>query len=127
MHVTSWTNDDLVYEDAYNVYGKRLFPWPGLPEPDFGTAWVVVAPGTTSTPHAHDETEMFFIVEGEGEMEVAGEKRSVKAGDTVFIPPHNDHSLTNPGSSRLVFLTVFWQQAPSPDAADTPVGSAVEA
>lgn len=127
MHVTSWTDDDLVFEDAYNVWGKRLFPWPGLPEPAFGTAWVVVKPGTTSTPHSHDETEMFFIVEGEGEMDIAGERRQVSAGDTVFIPPHRDHSLTNPGTDRLVFLTVFWEQAPAPDGAERPAGSVVGA
>jgi mannose-6-phosphate isomerase-like protein (cupin superfamily) len=111
MHVTSWTRDDLVFEDAYNVFGKRLFPWTGLPEPDFGTAWVEVRPGATSTAHAHDETEMFFIVEGDGDMEVAGERRHVSPGDTVYIPPHLNHALTNSGPARLLFLTVFWQQS----------------
>jgi mannose-6-phosphate isomerase-like protein (cupin superfamily) len=111
MHVTSWTPDDLAFEDAYNVHAKRLFPWGSLPDPDFGSAWVEVRPGMTSTAHAHDETELFLIVEGEGEMVVAGERRRVRAGDAVYIPAHQDHALTNAGPDRLLFVTVFWHQA----------------
>jgi mannose-6-phosphate isomerase-like protein (cupin superfamily) len=108
MHVQTWGPKDLVFEEQYNVWGKRLFPWSGVPEPEWGGAWVAVDAGTTSTAHSHDENEMFFIVEGRGTLRIDGEARAVGPGDTIFIPPFNEHALTNEGEDRLLFLTIWW-------------------
>ncbi|MEW2412140.1 cupin domain-containing protein [Streptomyces sp. NPDC046866] len=109
MHIFTAHEDDMVFEEAYNVSGRRIFPWPeAVEEPDWGGAWVDVAPGATSTPHDHDENEMFFIVEGSGVMRIGGETRRVRAGETVFITPHQDHDLTNDGEGRLRFVTIWW-------------------
>jgi len=51
---------------------------------------------------------MFFIVRGEGELRLGGETRRVGPGDTIFITPFEEHSLTNDGDDRLVFLTIWW-------------------
>jgi mannose-6-phosphate isomerase-like protein (cupin superfamily) len=108
LQLQQWDEANLVFEEQYNVWGKRLFPWDGLEEPDWGGAWVVVDPGTTSAPHAHDENEMFFIVQGEGELRIDEERRRVAPGDTIFITPCGEHALTNDGDERLVFLTIWW-------------------
>jgi quercetin dioxygenase-like cupin family protein len=108
LQLQQWDESGLVFEEEYNVRGKRLFPWDGLDEPEWGGAWVVVDPGTTSTPHSHDENEMFFIVRGEGELRLDDETRRVGPGDTIFITPFGEHSLTNDGDDELVFLTIWW-------------------
>ncbi|MFF5447383.1 cupin domain-containing protein [Streptomyces sp. NPDC012888] len=109
MHVFTAHEDDMVFEEAYNVSGRRIFPWPeAVAEPGWGGAWVDVAPGQTSTPHQHDENEMFFIVEGSGVMRIGEETRRVGAGETVFITPDQDHDLTNDGDTRLRFVTIWW-------------------
>jgi mannose-6-phosphate isomerase-like protein (cupin superfamily) len=108
MQVMSWTQDEMMFEEEYNVWGKRLFPWEGVPEPAWGGAWLAVDPEATSTPHGHDECEMFFIVQGQGVMDVDGDRRVVGPGDTIFIPPFSVHSLTNLGDERLLFTTVWW-------------------
>ncbi|WP_327284140.1 MULTISPECIES: cupin domain-containing protein [unclassified Streptomyces] len=109
MHIFTAHEDDMVFEEPYNVSGRRIFPWPeAVEEPNWGGAWVDVAPGATSTPHDHDENEMFFIVEGSGVMRIGDETRRVRAGETVFITPFQDHDLTNDGDVRLRFVTIWW-------------------
>ncbi|WP_265736825.1 cupin domain-containing protein [Actinacidiphila yeochonensis] len=99
----------MVFEDAYNVSSRRIFPWPeAVAEPGWGGGWVDVAPGETSTAHSHDENEMFFITDGSGLMRIGEETRRVTAGETVFIPPFQDHDLTNDTAGRLRFVTVWW-------------------
>ena len=109
MHIFHTAPEDMVFEEAYNVSGRRIFPWnEAVKEPFWGGAWVDVAPGETSTAHSHDENEMFFITEGSGVMRIGDEKRRVNAGDTVFITPFKDHDLTNDGTTRIRFVTIWW-------------------
>ncbi len=109
MHIFHTSPEDMLFEEAYNVSGRRIFPWSeAVQEPFWGGAWVDVAPGVTSTAHAHDEKEMFFITEGSGVMRIGEEERRVNAGDTVFITPFIDHDLTNDGTTRLRFITIWW-------------------
>jgi quercetin dioxygenase-like cupin family protein len=49
-------------------------------------------PGQDSPPHQHEAKEqIFFVLEGSGEVTVDGETRPVTVGDVVFVPwkaPH---------------------------------------
>jgi len=111
MPVHSWETADLRPEPSYNVLAQRLPRLDGAQEPYEGGAWVVVAPGTTMTEHVNPagESELFYVVEGSGLLRIDGEKdRTVKFGDTVFIPPHHGHSLVNTTDERLVFLSLWW-------------------
>jgi mannose-6-phosphate isomerase-like protein (cupin superfamily) len=112
MQVMSLAPESLVFEEVYNVRARRIFPWGDVAEPDFAGAWIVVEPGTVSAPHAHDEGEVFFIFEGEGDMRVDNEVRRVRAGDTIFIPPGHEHALASPPDRRIVFLSIWalWPQ-----------------
>jgi mannose-6-phosphate isomerase-like protein (cupin superfamily) len=123
MEVLRWQPEDMVFEQQYNVWGKRLFPWDRVPQPAWGGAWIAVDPKAVSAPHGHDECEMFFIIQGEGLMQIDGETERVKAGDTVFIPPFGNHSLTNLGDDRLLFITVWWGGGESQEAVATGAGA----
>jgi mannose-6-phosphate isomerase-like protein (cupin superfamily) len=37
------------------------------------------------------------VIEGEGLMEIDGEKRVVRKHDFIFLPPGSDHSIENTG------------------------------
>ena len=44
--------------------------------------------------HYHADTEeIYYLLEGEGEMEVDGERRRVGPGDAVLIPPGARHQI----------------------------------
>ncbi|GAA4690378.1 MULTISPECIES: cupin domain-containing protein [Streptomyces] len=113
MHFFTTRPEDMTFEEKFNVSGRRIFPWEeAVPEtPFWGGAWVDVAPGATSTPHNHDEYEMFFITEGTGVLRLGDEERRVSPGDTILMTPFKDHALTNDGDTRLRFVTIWWGSA----------------
>jgi mannose-6-phosphate isomerase-like protein (cupin superfamily) len=68
----------------YGILCQRFYPYPGTSTP-FGSTWCVVEPGGRTLPHEHFEGETFFIWEGRGKMEIAGEQAEVEKGDVIYI------------------------------------------
>jgi len=57
--------------------------------------------------HHHLETEeIYYILRGTGHMTVGAETREVEAGDAVFIPRGQVHTLENTGALPLTMLLV---------------------
>jgi mannose-6-phosphate isomerase-like protein (cupin superfamily) len=53
-----------------------------------------LAPEQATQRHYHGKTEeIYFVLEGTGEMEVDGSRRRVGAGDAVLIPPGAWHQI----------------------------------
>ena len=64
-----------------------------------------LAPGAATTPHYHKKTEeIYFILQGQGEMQLDGQRRRVRPGDAIAIPPGSVHTIRNTGSEVLRFL-----------------------
>ncbi|MBW1721470.1 MAG: cupin domain-containing protein [Deltaproteobacteria bacterium] len=63
-----------------------------------------LAPGRTIETHQDPMEEIYFIMQGEGEMTVDEETRHVKPGDAIWIPTGSSHGLTNSGKENLVIL-----------------------
>jgi mannose-6-phosphate isomerase-like protein (cupin superfamily) len=61
--------------------------------------------GASTAPHYHAKTEeIYFVLEGKGEMRVGEETAIVERGDAVAIPPGAVHQIRNTGSGVLRFL-----------------------
>ncbi|MBL7555732.1 MAG: class I tRNA ligase family protein [Bdellovibrionaceae bacterium] len=67
----------------------------------------VVKPGDHTTPHAHFEPEIFFIIRGQGIMTIGENSRLIQSGDLVKIPSFTTHQLTNTQNEPLEFLSVY--------------------
>jgi len=66
--------------------------------------------------HSHKETEeIYYILEGAGEMNVGDEVVKICAGDAVFIPKNHAHTLENTGATAMKILLVC---GPAHDFAD---------
>ena len=66
-------------------------------------AEAAVSSGEATRRHYHARTEeIYFILEGEGELEIDGERRRVSPGDAALIPPGAWHEIR--ASSELRFL-----------------------
>ncbi|MFQ6616838.1 MAG: cupin domain-containing protein [Fidelibacterota bacterium] len=84
------------------------------------TSLVVIQPGGYQRIHNHEPEQIYFILEGSGEMTVGDETLSVSPGDCIFIPSGALHGLNNVGESQLRYfsaaspsftreeLTSFW-------------------
>ena len=57
--------------------------------------------------HYHLATEeIYYILQGEGQMTVGSETREVAAGDAIFIPRGAAHTLENTGQTSMTILLV---------------------
>ena len=57
--------------------------------------------------HSHKTMEQIYhVLDGEGVMELSGERQVVRRHDVIFIPPGIDHSIMNTGLDDLVFLVI---------------------
>lgn len=64
--------------------------------------------GGKTPPNRHQmAVEMFFVLKGEGVAMCDGKTVSIKAGDSLLVPPTGTHLIKNTGSSRLYTLTVM--------------------
>ena len=78
----------------------------------FSIAHAVVPAGGTSVKHKLRSIEVYYIIQGEGEMHIDDETAKVGPGDTVFIPPDAVQYISNTGSNDLQFLCVvdpYWR------------------
>ena len=65
---------------------------------NFSLGHVTLEPNGGQVPwHNQDQEEIYFILEGEGEMCLGDERTMVHAGQAVYIPPRVFHQLTNTG------------------------------
>jgi mannose-6-phosphate isomerase-like protein (cupin superfamily) len=64
-----------------------------------------LSPGQQTARHYHAASEeLYYLVAGEGEMEIDGKRTSVTVGDAILIPPGAWHQITARGASELRFL-----------------------
>ncbi|MEA2176481.1 MAG: hypothetical protein QOD00_4073 [Blastocatellia bacterium] len=67
----------------------------------------VLPVGAAVGGHHHTETEeVYYILHGAGRMRVGAEEREVCAGDAVFIPRGQTHTLANTGTEPMTILLV---------------------
>jgi quercetin dioxygenase-like cupin family protein len=72
--------------------------------PNFAMRLFEVAPGGHSPLHRHEWEHEVYIVEGEGELDWEGERRTFTGGDFIFVAPGMEHRFRNTGSIPLKFL-----------------------
>src|ERR1700687_34539 len=58
----------------------------------------------TERPHHAESEELYYVLSGEGEMEIDGERAPVGPGDAILIPAGARHQITASSGSFLRFL-----------------------
>ncbi|WP_405763004.1 MULTISPECIES: class I tRNA ligase family protein [unclassified Streptomyces] len=92
--------------------------WAGPDALPFNLRRVTLRPGEKTAPHNHHDTEVWVVLDGEGEVASDGQSVRVTAGDTVRLPPLGVHTLHNTAGDRpLTFLTTWWEDMTVLDAA----------
>jgi len=68
----------------------------------FSMGYVTLEPGGGQVPwHNQDQEEIYFILDGEGEMCLGEERERVLGGQAIYIPPGIYHQLTNTGTEPM--------------------------
>jgi mannose-6-phosphate isomerase-like protein (cupin superfamily) len=64
-------------------------------------------PKARVAPHKHrSQEQIYYLLQGEGLIEIDGIRRVVRRHDVIFIPPGVEHALYNTGFEDLVFIVV---------------------
>ena len=80
----------------------------------YSLAHAVLKPGKTSQPHMLKTSEVYYILEGEGEMSIDNETSKAIPGQAIYIPPNSKQFIKNTGNNDLVFLCIVdpaWQKS----------------
>ena len=74
----------------------------------FALGWVVLDPNGGQVPwHNQEQEEVYLIVDGSGEICLGDERREIRAGQCVAIPPGVFHQLTNTGPIPMTMLFCY--------------------
>lgn len=57
--------------------------------------------------HNHEQEEVYFVMEGTGEICLGDERSAIMGGQAVYIPPRVFHQLTNTGETPLRLLYCY--------------------
>lgn len=64
--------------------------------------------GGKTPPNRHQRAvEMFFILKGKGKAICDGKTVTIKAGDSLLVPPTGTHVIENTGNTRLYALCIM--------------------
>lgn len=72
----------------------------------YSMAIAYVDPGKATYRHYLRQSEVYYIIEGIGNMHVGEESREVHSGDTVYVPPEKEQWIENIGQNVLVFIAL---------------------
>jgi len=75
---------------------------------NFAMGMVTLDPGGGQVPwHNQEQEEVYFVIEGVGEMCLGGEVSELQAGQIVQIPPGVFHQLSNKGNTPLRMIYCY--------------------
>jgi len=74
----------------------------------FSMGHVTLEPNGGQVPwHNQEQEEIYFIVDGTGEMCLGEEKMNIHTGQAVYIPPRVFHQLTNTGDTPMRMIYCY--------------------
>ncbi len=72
----------------------------------FSLAQFTIKKGKRSLLHKLQSSEIYYILEGSGNLMINNESFSVKKDDSVYVPPMSEQFIENTGTSELLFLCI---------------------
>lgn len=99
-------------EKAYKSHHGTVYAMDPMPKgghPPFQSAWGYLDPGEEMELHYHPTEEIYLVFKGEGVVIVGPREKKVTAGDVVFIPPNQLHTMSNKSNAPLLWMAVWWE------------------
>jgi len=107
MHITRKSNLPELIQNPHGEDVQEILGFLAGGVESHSLAQVTIAPGKSSLPHFHKESEeSYMILSGEAEMVVDSNKFQLSPSDAVLIAPPEVHQIFNRGSGNLVFLAI---------------------
>lgn len=75
---------------------------------NFAMGYVTLEPNGGQVPwHNQEQEEVYFVIEGEAEMCLGGERATLRTGQAVYIPSGVFHQITNIGATPLRMIYCY--------------------
>jgi quercetin dioxygenase-like cupin family protein len=85
---------------------KLIYPETGFPTRSLIMGIVEVEPGCRAPAHRHNCEEVYYVLQGQGEVVSDGTPHAMAAGDAVYNAPNTVHTVRNTGAGTLRLLVV---------------------
>lgn len=73
---------------------------------NYSLAEFTLESGKKSKLHKIKSSEIYYILEGEGNLVVNDEEFQVRKDDSIFVPPNSSQFIENTGKANLRFLCI---------------------
>ncbi len=100
---------------------KLVYPETGLDARTLCMGLVEIEPGHSTPMHRHNCEECYYVLAGEGVLEIDGDAHPLVAGGASLQRPNLAHKVTNTGSETLrllviagIMLVPLWPEWPTP-------------
>lgn len=74
---------------------------------NFVMGYVELEPKGKVPLHAHEQEEVYVILEGEGKIRVGEEVSPIQSGEAVYLPPHTEHELVNDSEQLMKMMFTY--------------------
>jgi mannose-6-phosphate isomerase-like protein (cupin superfamily) len=73
---------------------------------NYSLAQFTLEPGKKSKLHKIRSSEIYYILEGKGNLKIDEETYDIEKDDSVYVPPNSKQCIENSGSVNLKFLCI---------------------
>ncbi|MEX0862345.1 cupin domain-containing protein [Nitrosopumilus sp.] len=73
---------------------------------NYSLAHFTLNPGRKSKLHKMKSSEIYYILEGHGEITIDGKRHQLEKDDSVYVPVNSNQFIKNSGSEDLQFLCI---------------------
>lgn len=102
MIITTSEIEEYYFEERCHI--KELLNTPEWPDISIAQARVEI--GVTTVLHQLEGGEIYYILQGEGLVNIDGQMAKVTSGDVIPIRPNQKQQITNTGKGDLLFLAI---------------------
>lgn len=95
--------EEIVAGDATRLR-ELLHPDRDAVTTGYSLAQASLAPGASSLPHRLAQSELYYVISGQGLITIDGEAYPLTPGGVVLVPANATQHVDNPGPDDLVFL-----------------------
>jgi quercetin dioxygenase-like cupin family protein len=74
---------------------------------NFVMGYVEIEPNGSVPMHSHEQEEVYFIVQGEGTIQINNETETIQEGSAVYIPSFTKHELINTSNVKMIMMFVY--------------------